>query len=409
MLRGLSAAVPIHMRKTFVAMLVIVLAAAAPVAAYHRKTPTLLQITLFGAGSVANARWAGFRYVVFDSDADLLGNGSTGRHVYMFDLQQRDRTGALALTQMTTGAGDSQHGSSGSRGKAIAYDVQPGGVGPRQIRLVKRIGGADWALTNGSGDSINPSMDDGGRYVAFQSTADLLGQGYTGWQIYLADLRVADPSCPFPCAATNNAGLRQITHKNGNSANAVVSKAGKVVAFESTADLLNAGENETQIYRTDMKLGTTIRVSHGPGESRRPSLSKNGAFLAFESDADLLGNGAGGTQVYLYKHGAGLQAVTATPGGNSTRPSLETNGRGVLFSSTDDLLNNGSTGPQIFEFGVSTGALRQVTAAPGTTRDPAYSAGVFTIFVADGDLLGNGSSGEQLYLVNLFSLNGSVP
>ena len=82
----------------------------------------------------------------------------------------------------------------------------------------------------------------------------------------------------------------------------------------------------------------------------------------------------------------------------------------MIFASTDDLLNNGSTGPQIFEYGVLTDVLRQVTAAPGTTRDPAYSAGVFTIFVADGDLLSTGATGEELYLVNLFSLqNGSVP
>ena len=347
-------------------------------------------------------------------DADLLGTGSSSRQVFLFDLQERDRTGAIALRQLTSGAGESQHGSTGNRAKTIAYDTQPGGVGPRQIKLVNRIGGASWALTQGAGDSTNPSMDDGGRYVVFQSTADLLGAGFAGSQIYLADLRAADPACPYPCPANGNAGLRQITHKAGTSTDPVVSKTGKIVAFESDADLLNQGQNETQIYRVETKTGTMTRPTLGPGASRRPTLSKNGALLAFESDANLLGSGSGGTQVFLYKHAEAplqqLRQLTFASGGHSTNPSLETTGRGVIFASTDDLLNNGSTGPQIFEYGVLTDVLRQVTAAPGTTRDPAYSAGVFTIFVADGDLLSTGATGEELYLVNLFSLqNGSVP
>jgi Tol biopolymer transport system component len=408
MLRGLPRP-GAAMLKTFAALFALVLAAA-PASAYHRKTPTLLQITPNGAGSIANARWAGFRYVVFDSDADLLANGSTGRQVFYFDLQERDRTGLLAVHQLTSGAGDNRHGSTGSRAKVVAFDALAGGVGPRQIMLVSRAGGAPWALTQGAADSTDPIVDDGGRFVVFASQADLLGAGIGGSQIFLADLRKASPTCPYPCAATGNAGLRQLTHKAGNSAHPVVSKAGKVIAFESDADLLNGGETETQIYRVETKTDTTTRPTHGPGASRHPTLSKNGRVLAFESDADLLGAGAGGTQIFVFKKDGTLVQVTAAPGGQSTSPSLELTGRGVLFESTADLLGDGSTGPQIFEYGVATGVTRQVTDTPGTTRDPGYSAGVFTIFVANDDLLGNGSSGEQLYLVNLFALqDGNVP
>lgn len=409
MLPGLRSSVGAVMLKTIAALIALALAAAAPVSAYHRKTPTLLQITPNGAGTIANARWAGFRYVVFDSDADLLGNGSSGRQVFYFDLQERDRTAALSVHQLTTGPVDGQHGSTGSRAKLIAFDGKPGGVGPRQIMIAPRLTGAPWALTQGAADSVNPVSDDGGRYVVFESQADLLGAGFGGSQIYLADLRIADPTCPYPCATTSNAGLRQITHKAGTSAHPVVSKSGRVVAFESDADLLNAGQIETQIYRVDTKLGTTARVTHGPGASRHATLSKNGSVLAFESDANLLGPGTG-TQIFLFKKDGTLVQVTAAPGGVSTKPSLELTGRGVLFESTADLMNNGSTGPQVFEYGVASAALHQITDTTGTTRDPAYSAGVFTIFVADGDLLGNGSTGEQLYLVNLFSLqSGNVP
>jgi Tol biopolymer transport system component len=391
--------------------LLTVLAVAAPVSAWHRKTPTLLQITPKitpnSAGTITNPRWSGYRYVVFDSDADLLGNGSTGRQVFLFDLQERDRTGSLAVQQVSSGAGGA-HGSTGTRGKSVVFDASPGGVGPRQIMVAPR-GGTVTAVTNGSADSINPVMDDSGRYVVFESQADLLGAGFGGSQIYLADLPLASTLCPYPCAASANAGLRQLTHKNGTSTHAVVNKGGKVVAFESNADLLNAGQNETQIYRVDVTNEVTMRLTHGPGASRHPTLAKSGKLIAFQSDADLLGNGSTGTQIFLHKLSTNtIDQVTAKPGGSSTSPSLESTGRGVIFVSSDDLLGNGSTGPQVYEFGIISGLLRQVTDASGTTSDPAYSAGVFTIFVSNADLLGNGTSGQGLYLVNLFALQSGV-
>ncbi|HEY2389474.1 MAG TPA: hypothetical protein VGK30_21170 [Candidatus Binatia bacterium] len=400
------------MLKALVAMLALAFVGASPAHAYHRKTPTLLQITPNGATNIDNPRWAGFRYVVFDSDADLLGNGSTGRQVFYFDLQERDRTGLQSVHQLTTGASDNRHGSTGSRAKVIAYDAQPGGTGPRQIMLVPRLSGAPWALTAGSADSIDPVMDDGGRFVVFESQADLLGLGFAGSQIYLADLRIANPTCPFPCAPSNNAGLTQITRKAGTSTHPVVSKAGKFVAFESSADLLNTGETENQIYVSDVFASQITRPTHGPGASQNPSMSKNGSFIAFDSDADLLGNGSTGTQVFLYKRKeTSLQQVTHVSGSQSTNPSVELTGRGVLFNSNADLLNNGSTGPQIFEFTVAGATLRQVTDTGGTTSDPAHSAGVFTVFLSDADLMANGSVGPQLYLVNLFALplNSRVP
>ena len=401
------------MLRILVAMLAFAVVGASPAHAYHRKTPTLVQITPgSGAGTIGNPRWAGFRYVVFDSDADLLSNGSIGRQVFYFDLQERDRTGLPSVHQLTSDDGDNRHGSTGSRAKVIAYDAQPGGTGPRQIKLVPRLSGAPWALTAGSADSINPVMDDGGRFVVFESQADLLGLGFTGSQVYLADLRIANPTCPYPCAPSNNAGLTQITRKAGNSTHPVVSKAGKFVAFESSADLLNAGENENQIYVSDVFASQITRPTKGPGASQNPSMSKNGSFIAFDSAADLLGNGSTGTQVFLYKRKeSSLQQVTHAAGAQSQNPSVELTGRGVLFDSDADLLGNGSTGPQIFEFTVAGATTRQVTDTGAGTSDPAHSAGVFTVFISNADLMGNGSTGSQLYLVNLFALpfNSRVP
>jgi Tol biopolymer transport system component len=349
------------------------------------------------------------RYVVFDSDADLIGSGSTGRQIFLFDLQQRDRTGLPSLRQITAGAGDHRHGSTGTRAKTVAFDATPGGVGPRQIMFVTNDG-TSVALTQGSADSVNPILDDSGRWLVFDSRADLLGAGFAGSQIYIADLHVTSAGCPYPCPATNNAGLRQLTHKTGTSAHPVVNKGGKVVAFESDADLLGTGETQTQIYRVDMLSSTTTRPTHGPGASRHPAISKDGNLLAFESDADLLGNGSTGTQVFLYKQSSGTtRQLSTAAGGGSSSPTIETTtGRGVFFASTADLLGNGSTGTQMFQYNVAADVLHQVTKTSSTKSDPAYSAGVFTVFVSDGDLLNNGSTGSELYLVNLFALQAGV-
>ena len=75
MLRRLPPRQVPSMMKTVVAILALVLAGTSPASAYHRKTPTLLQITPNGTGTIGNPRWAGFRYVVFDSDGDILGTG----------------------------------------------------------------------------------------------------------------------------------------------------------------------------------------------------------------------------------------------------------------------------------------------------------------------------------------------
>lgn len=381
----------------------VLLIAAGPVAAFHRKTPQLLQVTSHSTGTIAHPRWSGFRYVVFDSDADLLGNGNQTRQVFLFDLQERDLTDTPAIYQVTSGNGDSQRGDTGIRGRTIVYDTRPGDAGPRQIHAVDRGNGATRAITQGAADSTNPDVDDSGRIVVFESKADLLANGLAGTQIYRVDLRVADSACPYPCPANGNLGLTRVTNKAGTSRNAVTSKTGKTIVFESDADLLNTGAIGTQIYLFDVRLGTLARISFGPGSSHNPTLSRNGRLVAFESD-----DGAGGTQIVLYRRALGTsEQVTSATGTQSTRPSMEATGRGMIFTSTGDLLGIGSSGPQVFRYDVPAGTLSQVTDAPSTTSDPSHSAGVFVTFLADGDLLGNGSTNVELYLVNLFALGSA--
>ena len=124
--------------RTFTPLLLCAVLVAAPAYAFHRKTPELLQVTSHGAGTIAHPRWSGFRYVVFDSDADLIGNGNSSRQVFIFDLQERDLDDTLSIYQLTTGNGDSQRGDTGIRGRTIVYDTLPGGVGPLTIAMLMK-------------------------------------------------------------------------------------------------------------------------------------------------------------------------------------------------------------------------------------------------------------------------------
>jgi len=397
------------MIRAVVAALLVSLVLPGPAHALHRRTPALVQVTpMSGAGSVANPSWSGFRFMSFDSDADIIGNGNSTRQIFVFDLRQRNRDGSLAITQVTSGAGDYSHATTARRARKVAYDGLDGG-GVRQIFFANRKTGALTPVTAGTADSKNPRLDEVGRVMVFESEADFFGTGETGSQIYLVEFRATDPSCPFPCAANGNAGLTQITNKSGNNHSASTSKAGKTIAFESDADLLGTGETGNQIYVRD-ESGTIILFSSGPGTGHHVSLSRNGRQVAFDSDSDLANTSSTGRQIFMQRRlGQPLEQMTTAAGGASREASVSTRGRQVSFVSEDDLAGLGSSGPELFVLNTRRGTIEQVTNGTSTIiTQPKHSTGVFSAFIADGDLLGNGTSGIALYLVNLFQLGSAT-
>lgn len=385
-------------------LLILVLSGKA--SAFHQVTPTLVQVTPpSGAGTIGEQHWAGIRYVVFDSDADLMHVGSSGRQIFIFDLLARDIYGQAGIIQVTSGFGDPQHGSTGKLANLIVYDTQQVPGGPRQIYLYDRKNALRYPLTQGFADSRNPRMDESSRMVVFESDADFYASGPAGTQIYRIDLRKMLPNCPYPCGLNGNEGLVQITRAAGTSKNAVVSSGGKVVAFESNADLIGIGENTNQVYSRDVKRGTTVMLGHGPGESRNPTIALNGGWIAFESDTDLLGVGTTGTQVYARKKNQSFpQQISNAPVGHCSSPSVSANGHAVTFVTSDDLLGTGTTGPEVFSYDLRHRVLRQLTSAPTMVGMSAYAGGVFVTFLSPDDLLGNGTTAPSLYLINLFTL-----
>ena len=70
-------------------------------------------------------------------------------------------------------------------------------------------------------------MDQDGRQVVFQSQADLLGTGSTGWEIFLLDRQTGV--------------LRQLTNGTGDSTDASMGGGGRFVLFLSTSDFSGSG------------------------------------------------------------------------------------------------------------------------------------------------------------------------
>lgn len=382
----------------------------ASASAFHQVTPTLVEITPpSGAGIVENQYWAGIRFVLFDSDADVAHVGSTGRQIFLFDLLDRDLNDSTGITQLTSGSGGHRHGSTGKLANLIVYETQLVPGGPRQLVLLDRKNGLRYPLTNGVADSSNPRMDEASRMIVFESVADFFTTGPAGSQIYRIDLRKFVQGCPFPCATTGNEGLVQITRSAGTSRNAVPSSGGKIIAFESDADPLGLGEATSQVYTYDVKSAVLTILGRGPGTSGKPSISLNGGWVAFESDTDLMGNGSTGTNVYARKRNHSFpQQVSFAPVGHSSGASLSSNGHAVTFLSSDDLAGNGSDGPEVFSYDLRRQELRQLTNGPNTVNTVAYSGGVFVSFLSNGDLLGTGTNEFGLYLVNLFTLGADT-
>lgn len=138
-----------------------------------------------------------------------------------------------------------------------------------------------------------------------------------------------------------------------------ISADGRYVVFESDASDLVADDSNgtTDIFRRDLVLGTTTRVSVAPGggdglgTSENPSMSADGRFVAFASDAGNLvaGDGNGLFDVFVRDLDAGVTVRVSEadgggdPDGDSNRPSISSDGRYVTFSSNATNLVTGAS------------------------------------------------------------------
>lgn len=279
------------LRPAIAVVLVLLAAAAAP--AHHRQMPPVVAVTTAGDAALP-------RLPPPSRKAAAVVVDGTIAVVNPF----KDPT----LPTFTFTAGTNADPSISKNGRAVAWDTDAdplaSGAPGTQVVVQNRTT-VTQAAVDASGTSANPALDLAGLYVAFESAGALAGPGSGGArQVFL---RRPDGT------------LVQLSRGAGTSRHPSVGRRGRIVAFESTSHPVSGADTGVaQVWLADVLAGTADPVTTALGASTHPSLSNDGRLLVFESRADLAGGGqdTGTPQVFAYDTLARTFArVTDEPGG----------------------------------------------------------------------------------------------
>jgi len=380
------------------------------------------------------------RYVAFESNAtNLLGVGIDTNG--WSDIFVRDRltatTARVSIHSDGTTQGDNRSNSPSisSDGRHVAFEswaTNLAGIGDGifpdifvhncQTGDTIRVSVEDSAGAEGGGPSFHPSISGDGRYVAFDSDADLVPTDSGDYYDIFVHDRDADENGIYDEVAPLGISTTRVSvdaggnESNGHSYSPAISGDGRYVTFESFAtDLVAGGTNgNSHIFVRDRQTGTTTLVSvhsngtEGDQDSTLPSISADGRYVAFQSQADNLIDGD--TNVFplsdIFVHD--LQTGTTTlvsvdsngiqGNGDSTLPSISADGRYVTFKSQADNLVVGDTNlsplSDIFVHDLQTGITNLVSVdsngiqGDGDSSAPSISSdGKFVAFESDAVLV----------------------
>ncbi|NEQ47109.1 MAG: VWA domain-containing protein [Leptolyngbya sp. SIOISBB] len=185
------------------------------------------------------------------------------------------------------------------------------------------------------------SISDDGRYVAFDSRADNLVPGVSGWHVYVKDLHTGAINL-VSYSADNTTPASSSAHK------AIISGNGRFVVFESSAPNLvsNDTNRRSDLFIRDLVEGTTKRISvASDGSEAMPSssiaaigysqtaISADGRYVTFSTDAKNLvpDDTNGTTDVFLHD----------TVLGTTTRVSVKSDGSQVSRHSYGEISADG--------------------------------------------------------------------
>ncbi|PYN81298.1 MAG: hypothetical protein DMD97_02530, partial [Candidatus Rokuibacteriota bacterium] len=220
--------------------------------------------------------------------------GVSGPEVFVYSLP------AFKTTPTITHIGAGTNPVVNYDGKIVAFEsdaalqadtpLPPSASGHKQIYAYSIPLQRLFRLTSGSDDSIgaSPGQLVAGEIwpiIAFQSRADLLGNGSTGWQVFVLDPATGE--------------LRQITHGPGESVEPNLSGTGDLVAFLSTSDLLGKGTPGQHLFFFYLVTGQMFEVRSDPGALWAHPKTGGGNFLVFETTQDMFRTGVSGWQVYV--------------------------------------------------------------------------------------------------------------
>src|SRR5687768_13454298 len=207
----------------------------------------------------------------------------------------------------------------------------------------------------------------------------------------------------------SGANLTRITNTSEHavSLNPALSDNGKVVVFESSADLTGARENSSfRGFRAELAAEGPAYRSIGNTRVVSPALSSDGRIVVFASMEDLVGRNADRNSEIFSFDGTELKQLTDTePGSGISRlsdgnfqASVSSDGRMIVFSSNRNLSGtNGDLSYEIFLYDSVSRTFTQLTNA--SNEQPAGSPKIS----GDGSrvyykrtALGNSDSGDLM-------------
>lgn len=366
------------------------------------------------------------RYVVFDSNADLLGDGGSGgiSQVYVRDLVTNEVSLVSSAANGTPASLGASNGVVAGNGRYVLFvsdspDLVPGDTNGGQDLFLKDLetGSISRVNTRSNGgqsawDGSTPfdaSITPDGRYVVFSSAASNLVSGDTNGvsDIFLKDTLTGT----LTRISTSSSGKQANGGWGGSdgSLDAQISADGRFVVFTSGATNLDGQDSDgyIDIYVKNLQTGEITCVSHDaagnsqPYDSLNPSISADGRYVAFESASTLLNDGQDGWgSVYVRDLQTGtLSRVTGASGSVDVQTiSLSADGRYVVFASNESLDAADTNGHQdIYVKDMQTGQVALVSqAADGSASDDRNlmarisQDGSTIVFRADGSNLVDG-------------------
>jgi Tol biopolymer transport system component len=311
------------------------------------------RVSVDSAGGEANnasnnpSTSANGRYVAFESDAAnlLMGTDTNGwSDIFVRDRQAGTTTRvSIHSDGITQGNNRSNSPSISADGMHVAFEswasnlVASGGDMFPDIYVHDRLAGTTSRVSVDSAgneqpfESLAPSISADGRYVAFDSAAELVPQTNAINDIYVHD-RDYDENGIYDEAAAGINTVRVSVRSDGTEGDAAssapsISANGRYVAFESKAtNLVPLGsDGSMHIFVHDRDADddgiyddedgsydpgevSTVQVSvdavgtEGDAGSSAPSISADGRYVAFESSATNLVPGGSDGSVHIFVH-----------------------------------------------------------------------------------------------------------
>lgn len=366
----------------------IALAAASFVAAFvapppsfalHSESPPVTQVTQQTSGTVGEAAVWGNNYA-FLASGDNLGNGNSTNELFYYMHILRVLGGALGVSQITCGGFNPAHPSisTPSAGNVIAFD-------------------ADGRLCS------DPRHNCVAPFDASSANRQVF--------VYYSETQQ----------------IRQVTRCNGDCVHADLSENGRMILFQSNADVLGTNGGlplaTTNVYQGSLKsLGPNcpfLPCSPGqanpglrkltPAGGRNAQQNAGGKYVVYESDGDPLGTGTTGVpHIYLLDVAKNrLQQIPPDNPAPARNPTIDQGGKRIAYEI--DTIRGAPTPGTVTEVWVS--KLRKDRApltfsitpnAPSSSFRPSFApAGKRVAFVSSADLLNFQSIGNQLFVYTL--------